>query len=485
MLSSIDIKKGIMIYGTGIVGQSVYMKLCLLGLRNAIKGFITSQKETQEYCMGVKIYSLEELLIEPTIIISVMNKHLNTILENLINKNFKNYIYAEQILDEECKCLIEGFELQDKQLEYCENENTSHNSGKSALHVTYPMQGNAGDTMLSKCVRQIFREHFKIINWDICKVSDRVEERTIQKINNKDVCIIGGGGLFLPDTNENNISGWQWGISKNNLFNINIPVIVYAVGYNYFKGQKRTELFEQNIISLVNKAQFIGLRNQGSVSVIKEILPDSLKEKILYQPCPTTLISKLFTLPKKIVNKKIAVNIAFDRLEKRLGENTVLILDEISQAIKEISIMGYEIILVLHCNSDSIFSIFLNNRNVKYKIVNLSYALPNEIIQFYSNIELTIGMRGHSQMIPFGVHCRILSLGTHEKMKWFLQDIEAEDWYIDVTMDIQNLKTNIVENFKQINENLSKDTDYRMKMQQEKLWRITMENNHLIEEIIR
>ena len=485
-INKLQISDSLMIYGTGMIGKAVYMKLCLLGLKLNVEGFIVSQKDNEEYCMGIRIYSIDELCEEPMIIIAVTNKNLSGIMENLKAKKYSRYIYANEILDNECKYVIEGYELQQKEIEYCESEEKKEGNGKTAAHITYPMQGNAGDTMLSKCVRRLFDRETAIKNWDLYNVSTAVSDKIIDEINHKDVLIIGGGGLLLPDTNKNDISGWQWAISDKQIEKIKIPIIIYAIGYNYFKGQARTRLFEENIKILIDKAKFIGMRNNGSVNVIKEMLPDRLKDKIVYQPCPTTVINKIFDIPPKKSQKKIAVNVAFDRLEKRFeSHNILLILDEIAQAIKEISIWGYKIILVLHCNSDSIFSLFLNHRNIDYEIVNLSYSLPNEIIQFYNETELTIGMRGHSQMIPFGVNGRILSLVTHQKMKWFLEDIDAEDWCVNVSDDLGNIKNAILQKFMTINIIASQSVDDKIISQKEKLWEITLKNNRVLNDIIK
>ena len=60
-------------------------------------------------------------------------------------------------------------------------------------------------------------------------------------------------------------------------------------------------------------------------------------------------------------------------------------------------------------------------------------------------IDLVIGMRGHSQMIPFGVGCKILTLGTHNKMKYFLDDISSPDLLIDLNENFTNLSDHISE----------------------------------------
>lgn len=101
-------------------------------------------------------------------------------------------------------------------------------------HVTYYAVGNAGDTVLSQCVRRTVNS-WKESCWNLINVSDPVDAEIISSINRSSALIIGGGGLFLPDTNENDISGWQWVISDDLLESINVPIIVFTVGYNYYQ----------------------------------------------------------------------------------------------------------------------------------------------------------------------------------------------------------------------------------------------------------
>jgi len=87
----------------------------------------------------------------------------------------------------------------------------SGSKDKNALrftHVTYCAVGNAGDTMLSQCVRREYLAQENVSAWNILQVTDAVTSRTIEEINNTAAIVIGGGGLFIGDTNKNNISGW-------------------------------------------------------------------------------------------------------------------------------------------------------------------------------------------------------------------------------------------------------------------------------------
>lgn len=370
-----------------------------------------------------------------------------------------------------------------KNIFYLKNEKGL--SSNKASHVSYYSGWeNAGDTVLSKCVRKAFNLKNKN-GWNLIKLTDHVDEGVIQKINKSPYLIIGGGGVLLPDSNPNSISGWQWDIDATFWAKINVPVIVYAIGYNYFKGQKNSELFIRNLEKLVKRANFFSLRNHGSIRKVKELLPDYLHDKIHYQPCPTTIIRNLNpSLAEKKNSKKVGINIAFDRYERRFGKDIYLILDQIALAMKTLDGQGFEIINVCHLENDRKFEISLEKRNVRYHTANLQYMLPDKVYDFYNNIELMIGMRGHAQMIPFGVNTKIISLGTHQKLAYFLEDIDALDWYIDVRENPEHLSDVIISKFNIIMDSEKKEIEQRIAQQQASLFQITKRNLSMIEDIL-
>lgn len=351
-------------------------------------------------------------------------------------------------------------------------------------HVTYYAVGNAGDTALSECVRMVFHKKYKPTSWKLLNISKKVNLNTIRQINSTNGLIIGGGGLFLPDTNKNKISGWQWAIDSDLLNRIKVPIIIFSVGYNYFRGQTADSLFVDNLNKLIRKSRFIGLRNSGSVKAIKELCDPDLRDKIIYQPCTTTLIRKIYpNLPKKKKRKNVCFNFAFDRSQMRFGSDEEKILSQILKSIKIIRNKGYKIFIIAHCPKDMSILKYLNDKN-KVNIVNASYWSFGKLVRFYNQIDVVIGMRGHAQMIPFGCNCHIISLGSHEKMKWFLQDIDALDWYIELTENTDKLAQTIVKKFEIIHELNGDLTDKRLLEAQEKLYQITCKNMKTIKKIL-
>ncbi len=389
--------------------------------------------------------------------------------------------YYQQIIEYRCKA--ETY-LRRKKLKY---KYIFDDSSKYRIsHVTYYASNNVGDTVLSDTVRKGF-EHFieEPISWRLYNVSDIVTSNDLERFNESLAVLIGGGGLFLPDTNKNSLSGWQWPYTPEQLASIAKPIILFAIGYNYFRDQEPNALFVKSLTDIVSKSDFIGLRNRGSIKAVQELLPEELGKKIVFQPCLTTLISRIgYSLPSKEKSKNIAINIAYDRIESRLGINKDSILSSIASAIKEIEIKGYNIFYIAHISKDLGFVNYLKEKDIKVKVICASSWSAQKLISFYNSMDVVIGMRGHAQMIPFGVDTQIITLGSHNKMKWFLEDIEAEDWYIELKDNPDNLKEQIVEKFVNIYEKNYNDTNERIFKAKNSFYDNTKQNFEIINNIM-
>ncbi len=471
----------IIIYGAGKVAMTVYSELQEYGLDNKVICFAVSDdspdvnKEVNELKVR-SVCQLKEYYNSALFLIAVSDSLIIEIENVLIFFGIADYFDARMIY------IGEWFSERNGNLEesYIADEegdwtNLSGNSDYLS-HVTCCVVPNAGDTMLSHCVRK----YIDYQRWNIIDVRQKVTDDMINKINNGKALIIGGGGLFLPDTNENNISGWQWAISDEQLDQIAVPIIVYAVGYNYFRGQVPNKLFEKSIVKLVQRAEFIGLRNGGSIREIKKITGEEIGKKIGYQPCMTTMISKLYSIEKRNDSGIIGVNIAFDREKLRFGNKKKEILNEVAKALKEIKNMGYQLLYIAHTDTDLRFLKYMDYYDIPYNVVNLTNEFPDKIIEIYKTVQCVIGMRGHAQMIPFGVGCRIITLGTHNKMRWFLEDVDMEKDYIDLSENISGISKSIVSIFQENNLENDSKADMKIKMEQERLWKISCKNKENI-----
>ncbi len=471
----------IIIYGAGKIGKTVYNELQEYGLNSKVICFTVSDgnQTANKRKNGLEVRpigELKEYYRNTLFLIAVGDEFMDEIENMLVHLGVLDYfdgrmIYIREWRSERNKDLYQSYIT-------AEEGDWAGLSDESDYisHVTCCMVANAGDTLLSKCVRK----YINYPRWNIVDVRKKVTDDVIDKINNGRALIIGGGGLFLPDTNANNVSGWQWAISDEQLDKITVPIIVYSVGYNYFRGQETDGLFEHSLKKLVQKAEFVGLRNNGSIREVKRIIGEEAGKKIVYQPCMTTMISRIFSFQKRNDSKIIGVNMAFDREDLRFGNKKKEILNEVAGACKEIQAMGYQLLYIAHTDGDLRFLKYLDYLNVQYNVENLTNELPDKIIETYKKLQCVIGMRGHAQMIPFGIGCRIITLGTHNKMRWFLEDVNMKKNFIDLTESVGSISKNIIDMFQENNMKYGAGMDKHIKVEKERLWEISEINKEII-----
>ncbi|WP_097957467.1 MULTISPECIES: tetratricopeptide repeat protein [unclassified Streptomyces] len=309
--------------------------------------------------------------------------------------------------------------------------------GEQLAHVALFADGeeNAGDKVLPEAVRSCFTADTGPDRWHQQHAHLLVDEPALERLNARRAVVVGGGGLFLPDTAPNGNSGWQWNIPDDVLARITAPLAVFAVGYNVFDGQRyRRERFAASLRALVERSAFFGLRNHGSVARVRELLPESLREKVRYQPCPTTVARHLDPrLAEPAVREDtVLVNCAYDRAGLRFGHDYGHFLAEMAAAIRAVSTSA-EVRYAAHMPADERFVDDLRREHGLTLPVEPLYLLSNDAVRdLYRRTRLVIGMRGHAGMIPFGCGTPVISLVSHPKLAYFLADIDRPDWGVSV-----------------------------------------------------
>lgn len=350
-----------------------------------------------------------------------------------------------------------------------------------ATHISAFSYGNAGDTLLPVVLRDLFHQFLGVKEWRSQHVYKTVSGQDIKKINDCDFVVIGGGGLFLCDTNPNQLSGWQWSCSLERLNEIKSPIIAFAIGYNRFRGQQDfAPIFTEHLNLFVEKAAFVGIRNHGSIEALKHYLcSEELKAKLIYQPCMTTLIAKIYPSFTDYSQKDdfVAFNCAFDRQQLRSSDDSYLYsIARVALELSKITKVKY----YSHMESDKRALSYFDELKVPYELVEM-HDVKKMIID-YSRPRLVIGMRGHAQMIPFGCQTPILSIISHDKMQWFLDDIRHPEWGADVTSN--DFEKQLLEKSVDYYSNSQKHHE-EIIIQQERLWDITIENMKAINRAIQ
>ncbi|MFG2603676.1 glycosyltransferase [Streptomyces sp. NPDC048514] len=304
-------------------------------------------------------------------------------------------------------------------------------------HVAFYMdrQGNAGDKLLPETVRLAFGADTSSRRWHSVHAHRLFDKAAVERVNARRGLVIGGGGLFIPDTMPNGNSAWQWNVPDEHLNAIDVPIMVFAVGFNAFDGQSyRARRFNESLRLLVERSAFFGLRNHGSIARVRSLIPPELHDKVVFQPCPTTVMRQLLPGWSDPLHREdtVLLNAAYDRAGLRFGHDYGHFLAELAKAVRAIG-THTEVRCAAHSLDDERIAFDLRREHGISLPVIPMYDFGNDTIrETYARTRLVIGMRGHAGMIPFGVGTPVVSLISHPKMAYFLRDIERPEWGVSV-----------------------------------------------------
>ncbi|HEY9292107.1 MAG TPA: polysaccharide pyruvyl transferase family protein [Microlunatus sp.] len=305
-------------------------------------------------------------------------------------------------------------------------------------HVAFYVSdgGNFGDVALPVSVRESIQHVAGATDWLPVHAHQLFDEQRLELVNAQRSLIIGGGGLFLPDTSPNGNSGWQWNVPAELLRRIEVPINVYAVGFNLFTGQRFSgDLFARNLLELAERAQTIGLRNRGSIAAVQAMLPARLHDRLRFVPCPTTITEHIHAdlPPAQTGTGVVLLNAAFDRAERRFGDSYETFLEQIHEFAERVSGAGAELRLAAHLPADEKLAGDLEQRyDLRLPIDPLYDLTLDQGYAIYRAASVVVGMRGHATMIPFGLGTPVLSIVSHPKLRFFCEDIGRPDWAFDV-----------------------------------------------------
>ena len=308
------------------------------------------------------------------------------------------------------------------------------------FHFDIPTWGNYGDKALFPVVRDAFRAFDGEAAFASAAALRReVDSGLVERINARaDAVVIGGGGLFLQDTNPNRLSGWQWKISAETLARIEVPLIVYAVGDNRFPGQPEfDDLLRTHVEQVREQSVFFGLRNSGSIASMSALLGPSAVP-IDFQPCPTTLGGLLYEPlrgrrpdPRE---KTIAIQMLVHARQQAAGYDAEVIHRAVVDSARILVADGWRVLSVPFHPDDAEVSRRLRAEVPEVEEIRLWGADIGFFDGFtlFSSVPYVLGGRGHAQMIPFGVGSIPLSLDLHAKLGYFAHDIGHPEFVVPV-----------------------------------------------------
>lgn len=312
------------------------------------------------------------------------------------------------------------------------------------FHFDIKTYRNYGDTLLFEAVRQVFNgfrggECFEV--HDSRPLRDPVGPSLVSHINdNYDAVVVGGGGLFLSDTNPNLRSGWQWNISMEQLRRLKKPLIVFAVGNNRFIGQAdfgRT--FRKHVNLTLEKSVFFGLRNTGSVDTIRTYIAEAHRDRVEYQPCPTTISSYLFPDLARDVDpgRRLGLQMVVGPRQRSAGFRPEAIYGDVVDVARRLRTEGWQFDSVPHAKIDLDFVAQATREQLPMREVKLfgDRDVLYRGVEYLADLPYLLGTRGHAQMVPFGMGTIPVSLLVHHKTGYFARDIGHPEWAVDPRQD--------------------------------------------------
>lgn len=327
------------------------------------------------------------------------------------------------------------------------------------FHFDIPTWGNYGDKALFPVVRDAFRvlgpgggSGSQVDFTSAAALRREVDTALVERINARaDAVVIGGGGLFLQDTNPNRLSGWQWKISTEALAAIEVPLIVYALGDNRFPGQPEfDELMRTHVSQVLDQSVFFGLRNTGSIETMTKFLGAG-RERIRFQPCPTTIAGLLYEPllgrrpdPRQ---KVLAIQMLVHPRQQAAGYDAEVIHHATVDAARTLVASGWTVISVPFHPDDAKVSRKLVAEVPEVKEIRLHGSDVEFFAGFelFSSIPYVLGGRGHAQMIPFGVGSIPISLDLHAKLGYFAHDIGHPEFVVPVGPEGMAAETTMTE----------------------------------------
>jgi polysaccharide pyruvyl transferase WcaK-like protein len=297
--------------------------------------------------------------------------------------------------------------------------------------------GNAGDDVLALAIVQKF-ESFGPVEWTFFPLRNYVPPAVIDRANQCDLVLIGGHGLLISDTNKNDISGWQWRCPMQNLRRLQKPLIFYSVGYNMMEGQEPFHpVFNDHIRLTAEKSAFFSVRNHRSRRMLAgHGIPE---DKILVNHCPSVFLVPTRKIDFTRSRPRVGVSLAGDRMALRV-KDVPRFYSQMRALLKSLD-RDCQICFINHnWNPDSNCQSFIDSiigelKDPQVYPIETIWDYENDVervLNLYRSMDVVLGMRGHSQLIAFGQGVPVISLVSHNKLRWFLEDVAMEDTGIEV-----------------------------------------------------
>lgn len=291
------------------------------------------------------------------------------------------------------------------------------------VHIYADANGNWGDKALGLGTRKIFNKNLGIKEYKIIPL-ESFSSHTDQ-LDNQDLIIVGGGGIIreLLSTYRGSFSSFK------------SPTIGYALGLNTFVDSNGlNDSLSESSSSLLRSVikrdfKYFSVRNDDTKENLEKIgliLPET--------PDPGLWSGINLSNSNAKKEKYIIIQLAGDMYWNRFFFNEV----DIISFTKQINIVknylnnkGYEVYFAYHRIEDKYFLKYITQ---PFKQWTWDSVMPtvSQGLYNYRDAKFVIGMRGHSQIIPFGFGVPSIALVNQSKNYGFMQKVGLERYCVNI-----------------------------------------------------
>ena len=258
-----------------------------------------------------------------------------------------------------------------------------------------------------------------------------------------DIVLVGGGGSI--DGFRNKPCGISMPLTLDNLGEIKVPMLFWALGNNLYRGQEWHEDAKDNLNGLITVCRDRGwpftVRADGSLARLESILEQRNHDYVVELPDPGFFIETDHDFAPSVFDRDYAiVQLASDNYDARIGgkKEANEFFADMSKYVDWLYDKGLGVIFATHTHVD-VAAVSKTYENMDKKAMRLGTMFTGmwglldarRFFRYYDNASLVVGMRGHAVICGTGLGIPTIAIDTHPKIDGFMREIGMSDYSID------------------------------------------------------
>lgn len=246
-------------------------------------------------------------------------------------------------------------------------------------------------------------------------------------INTKyDLLLVGGAGLIEGGVWNNATTGWKLPFNKEILEMIAIPIVVFGVGFNFFRGMsKLNNQGKENLNLLIDKAKLFSVRNDGSYEELMEAVNPS---KQIYEILDAGGLQEVECKTKDKV-KIGCFNPTMNGGKPWTSRNVNA--ESLVRTILSHEMKAHTHSPKAYCGVYSKLDFIISQSEL---IDNLKGDFQKNI-ELYNQVDFIIPMHQHGQLFAYGKNIPYISIASMDKMVNQDKKLGLKDYSVDTSLD--------------------------------------------------